>query len=147
MDLTSPYDNITPESLKSEILADIRQHSEVDVQEGAFANVLVSGVAYKQFEAYQLMRQLLYAAFPDATAGEFIDRAAEAAGLERKPATKAEAEVTFTGADGTVVPTWTVVYASVSGLRFQTTAGRPPGRPRSSGNAPPGARAPPGRCR
>lgn len=122
MDLTSPYDNITPETLKAEMLTDISQHSDVDVQEGAFANVLVSGVAYTMFAAYQQMRQLLYAAFPDATAGEFIDRAAQAVALERKDATLAETEVTFTGEDGTLVPAGTVVYASVSGLRFQTTA-------------------------
>ncbi len=122
MDLTSPYDNITPESLKAEILTDISQHSDVDVQEGAFANVLVSGVAYKVFAVYQQMRQLLHAAFPDATAGEFIDRAAAGVGLERKEATQAEVDITFTGEDGTDVPAGTVVYASVSGLRFQTTA-------------------------
>ncbi len=122
MDLTSPYDNITPESLKAEILADIQQHSGVDVQEGSFANVIVSGVAYKQFAGYQLMRQMLYAAFPDATAGVFIDRAAAAIGLKRKEAAVATVEVTFTGDDGTRIPTGTVLYASVSGLCFRTTA-------------------------
>ena len=122
MDLTSPYDNITPESLKAEILADIQQHSGVDVQEGSFANVLVSGVAYKLFTGYQQMRQLLYAAFPDAAAGEFIDKAASAVGLERKEASVATVELTFTGEDGTVIPAQTVVYACVSGLCFRTTA-------------------------
>ncbi|MBR2934917.1 MAG: baseplate J/gp47 family protein [Oscillospiraceae bacterium] len=122
MDLTSPYDNITPESIKSEILTDIRQHSGVDVQEGAFANVVVSGVAYKQFVGYQQMRQMLFAAFPDATAGEFIDKAAAAVGLERKEAAVATAQVTFTGEEGTTIPAQTVVYASVSGLCFRTDA-------------------------
>ncbi len=122
MDLTSPYDNITPENLKNEILADIRQHSGVDTQEGSFANVLVSGVAYKLFAGYQQMRQMLFAAFPDAAAGEFIDKAAAAVGLERKEAASATVEVVFTGADGTVIPAQTVVYASASGLCFRTAA-------------------------
>lgn len=122
MDLTSPYDTITPESLKAEILADIQQHSGVDVQEGSFANVLISGVAYKMFAGYQQMRQLVYAAFPDATAGEFIDKAAAAVGLKRKEAAVATVEITFTGEDGTFIPAGTVLYASVSGLRFRTTA-------------------------
>ena len=122
MDLTSPYDSITPESLKSEILADICQSSGVDVREGSFANVLVSGVAYKLFAGYQQMRQMLFAAFPDATAGEFIDKAAAAVGLERKEAAPATVEVVFTGTNGTVIPTQTVVYASASGLCFRTTA-------------------------
>ena len=122
MDLTSPYDNITPESLKTEILSDIRQHSGVDVQEGSFANVLVSGVAYKLFAGYQQMRQLLYAAFPDAAAGEFIDKAAAAVGMERKEATSATVEVVFTGTEGALIPAQTVVYASASGLCFRTTA-------------------------
>lgn len=122
MDLTSPYDNITPESLKAEILADIHQNSGVNVQEGSFANVLVSGVAYKLFAGYQQMRQMLFAAFPDATAGEFIDKAAAAVGLKRKEAAEAKVWVTFTGENGTFIPAQTVVYASVSGLCFRTTA-------------------------
>lgn len=121
MDLTSPYDNITPERLKAEILADIRQNSGVDVREGAFANVVVSGVAYQLFTNYQMMRQMLFAAFPDATAGEFIDKAAAAVGLSRKEASLAAAEVTFSGEDGTFIPAQTVVYASVSGLCFRTS--------------------------
>lgn len=121
MDLTSPYDNITPESLKAEILADIKM-AGVDVREGSFANTLVSGVAYKMFAGYQQMRQLLYAAFPDANSGEFIDKAAAAVGLKRKEAAAATVKVKFTGADGTIIPTGTVVYASVSGLCFRTTA-------------------------
>ena len=120
MDLTSPYDNITPESLKAEVLADIKA-AGIDVQEGSFANVLVSGVAYKMFAGYQQMRQLLYAAFPDATAGEFIDKAAAAVGLKRKEAAAATAEITFTGEDGAFIPAQTVVYASASGLSFRTT--------------------------
>ena len=122
MDLTSPYDSITPESLKAEILADINTNDGVDVQEGAFANTIVSGVAYKMFAAYQLMRQLLYAAFPDATAGEFIDKAAASVGLKRKEAATATVELTFTGEDGAFIPAQTVVYASASGLSFRTTA-------------------------
>lgn len=121
MDLTSPYDNITPETLKSEILADIKAVG-VDVQEGAFANTLVSGVAYKLFAGYQQMRQMLYAAFPDETSGEFIDKAAAAVGLKRKEAAAATVEVSFTGEDGTFIPAQTVVYASASGMCFRTTA-------------------------
>lgn len=121
MDLTSPYDSITPESLKAEILADIKA-AGIDVQEGSYADVIVSGVAYKLFTGYQQMRQLVYAAFPDATAGEFIDKAAAAVGLKRKEAAAATVEITFTGEDGTFIPAGTAVYASASGLRFRMTA-------------------------
>lgn len=122
MELTSPYDNITPESLKSEILADIAADNQaVDIREGAYTNTVVSGVAYRMYAGYQHMKQLLYAAFPTAESGEFIDRAADSVGMTRKPAEKATVQLTFTGDVGTNVPVGTVCYATESGLRFVTT--------------------------
>lgn len=123
MNATSPYENITPESLKAEILADITaQDADVSTREGSFANTLVSGAAYQIYQTYQRMNEALIAAFPDETSGAYIDKAAAQIGMSRIPGTKAEVTVSFAGADGTVIPAGTVLYASGSGLRFVTVA-------------------------
>ena len=48
MAVTSPYDGLTPEAIKAEMLAELMvKGSEIDHREGSYANTLVSVAAYQ----------------------------------------------------------------------------------------------------
>lgn len=121
MAATSPYDDITPESLKSKMLQGLTvKGAEIDTREGSYANTLVSVAAYQLFKLYQQFPSLLSMAFPDEDSGEYIDKAAAQVGMVRTPGKKAAVTVTFSGTDGTVIPAGTSLYAPESGLQFLT---------------------------
>lgn len=122
MAVTSPYDGLTPEAIKAEMLADLQVKGvDVDHREGSYANTLVSVAAYQLYKLYQLFPSLLSMAFPDEDAGEYIDKNAAQLGMTRAPGKKATATIKFTGTDGTVIPAGTALYAPESGLQYLTT--------------------------
>lgn len=124
MTATSPYDDLTPESIKDSMLSDLEAKGvDVSTREGSYANTLVSVAAYQMFKLYQQFPSLLHMVFPDETSGEYIDKNAAQVGMTRTPGTKATVEVTFTGADGTYIAPQTALYAPESGLQFLTTEG------------------------
>ena len=116
-----PYSDITPESIKNEILEKLS--GTVETREGSYVNTLVSPAAYQMWLAYQLVPYYLQMAFPDETSGEFIDSRAADFGLARTEGQKAEVTIRFEGlyADKSVsVPAGTRVYTE-DGLCFITT--------------------------
>ena len=122
MPLSSPYDSMTPESIKERMLRDLEVRGvDIDIREGSYANTLVSAAAYQLWAMYQQFPGLLSMVFPDETAGEFIDKNAAQIGMARSPGRKASAPLLFSGAEGTLIPAGTVLYAPESGLRFLTT--------------------------
>lgn len=122
MTATSPYDNITPESIKAEMLSSLTESGvEIDTREGSYANTLVSVAAYQLFKLYQQFPGLLSMVFPDETSGEYIDRAAAQIGMTREQGKAACVTVVFMGTDGTRIPAETALYAPESGLQFLTT--------------------------
>ncbi len=74
MAVTSPYDSITPESIKTEMLAELKAKGfYIDTREGSYTNTLVSTAAYQIFKLYQQFPKQLSMVFPDENAGEYID--------------------------------------------------------------------------
>ena len=68
MTATSPYDELTPESIKASMLSDLTAKGvDVSIREGSYANTLVSVAAYQLFKMYQQFPSLLHMAFPDET--------------------------------------------------------------------------------
>lgn len=121
MAATSPYDDLTPESIKEEMLEGLTVNGEeIDTREGSYANTLVSVAAYQIWKLYQQFPALLSMVFPDETAGEYIDKNAEQIGMVRSAGRKASVSVTFTGKNGTRIPKGTALYAPDSGLQFLT---------------------------
>ena len=116
------YDNITPESIKAEILADLA--SSVETREGSYANTLVSPAAYQMWLVYQLIPWIIQLGFPDETSGQLIDGRAEDFGLVRTPGLRAEVTMEFTIAAGLSrtpsIPEGTVVLTQ-DGLQFVLT--------------------------
>lgn len=89
MTATSPYDELTPESIKASMLSDLTAKGvDVSIREGSYANTLVSVAAYQLFKMYQQFPSLLHMAFPDETSGEYIDKNAAQIGMVRAPARK-----------------------------------------------------------
>lgn len=116
------YDDITPESIKGEILADIG--SSAETREGSYANTLVSPAAYQMWLVYQLIPGIIQLAFPDETSGQLIDARAADFGLMRTEGLRAEVTMQFTLVSGlsTVpsIPAGTVVQTR-DGLQFVLT--------------------------
>ena len=53
MTATSPYDELTPESIKASMLSDLEAKGvDVSTREGSYANTLVSVAAYQLFKLY-----------------------------------------------------------------------------------------------
>ena len=120
--MDASYENMTPEKLKAEILEILK--GTMETREGSYANTLMSPVAYQFYKIYQLMPQILLMAFPDETAGEYIDRRCADFGIARTKGTKAHVTVRFTAATATAsprVPAGTLAVTE-DGLRFATQA-------------------------
>ena len=116
------YESLTPEKLKAEILEILK--GTVETREGSYANTLVSPVAYQLYKIYQLMPRILLMAFPDETAGAYIDRRCADFGIVRIMGTRAHVTVRFTASTATAspaVPSGTVAVTE-DALRFVTQA-------------------------
>lgn len=110
------FEDITPESIKEEILSGI---TKSDTREGSYTNNLISPVALELWKVYNSMNALLPIAYVDETSGKYIDKRASEVGIIRKPGTKAHTELTFTGTNGTAIPKGTV-FLTLDGLEFET---------------------------
>lgn len=107
----SVFEDRTPEVIKAEILAALTESGvEIDTREGSYTNILLSQVAYALWQHSQLLAGLLPIVFPGPDSGEYLDKHAAQLGMVRQPGTKARAEVTFVGTDGTVIAAGTAVY-------------------------------------
>ncbi len=116
----SPFEDMTPESIKSEMLGRVIDAGvDVDAREGSYANVLLSEAAYVMWKYGQTLNGFLDILFPGETSGEYLDLHAAQIGMTRQPGAKAAVTVTFSGADGTKIPKGTVV-CTPDALRFLT---------------------------
>lgn len=117
----SPFEDLTPESIKSEMLGRVNDAGvNVDRREGSYANVLLSEAAYVMWKYGQTLNGFIDILFPSEKSGEYLDLHAAQIGMVRQPGAKAEVTVTFTGADGAKIPAGTIV-CTPSALRFLTT--------------------------
>ncbi len=116
------YESLTPEKLKAEMLAALDR--SVETREGSYANTLLSPAAYQMYRIYQLMPQILLMAFPDSSAGEYIDKRAADFGIFRVQGKRAAVVLRFTAFSGTVLPSIPAgtVACTEDGLRFVTLA-------------------------
>lgn len=112
------YEDITPESIKQNILRNI---TAVDTREGSYTNELVSPTATELWKAYTAMNALLPIAFVDETSGEYIDKRCAEVGITRKAGTKAHTDLTLTGDNKTEIPAGTV-FLTPDGLEYKTAA-------------------------
>jgi len=69
---------------------------------------------------WEMAEALYYSAYLDTATGDSLDKVVRILGVSRKTATNATGQVTFSGTDGTVVPTGTSVETE-TGIVFLTT--------------------------
>lgn len=114
------YDSFTPERLKAEMLAALDE--SIETREGSYANTLLSPAAYQMYKIYQLMPQILLMAFPDETAGEYIDRRASDFGIVRVAGKRATVTLRFISGFSISLPEVPAgtVACTEDGLRFRT---------------------------
>lgn len=92
---------------------------DLNTSEGTFADGILRAAATELANASFEQQALLAAIFPDENSGDYIEQHANDVGIIRKSGTRAVAEVTFAGADGTIVAAGTAVQTQ-SGLVFVT---------------------------
>ena len=112
------YEDVTPESIKNEILGGLA--GSMEVREGSYANLLVSPAAFQIYKIYQLLPVIEAMAFPDETSGEFIDRRAADFGLVRTRGSRAEVLLEIRATGAVSMPAGTAVFTE-DGLCFFTT--------------------------
>lgn len=78
--------------------------SDLDRAEGSLAFSLISPFAIELDRLYDQLDTAVTLGFAHTTYGGFLDARAEEHGLFRRPAVKAEGEITFTGTNGTIIP-------------------------------------------
>ena len=117
--LAQDFDSLTPEGIQDMLRAFIEDGLGLYAGEGGLLNIILAPGAYVFWEALQALRAQVSISFVDETSGAYIDKAAAAYGITRKPGTPASVDVTFTGTANAVVPAGTMCVTA-DGLGFLT---------------------------
>lgn len=117
--LAQDFDSLTPEGIQDMLRAFIEDDLGLYAGEGGLLNIILAPGAYVFWEALQALRAQVPISFVDETSGAYIDKAAAAYGITRKPGTPASVDVTFTGTASAVVPAGTMCVTA-DGLGFLT---------------------------
>lgn len=117
--LAQDFDSLTPEGIQDMLRAFIEDDLGLYAGEGGLLNIILAPGAYVFWEALQALRAQVPISFVDETSGAYIDKAAAAYGITRKPGTPASVDVTFTGTANAVVPAGTMCVTA-DGLGFLT---------------------------
>ena len=117
--LAQDFDSLTPEGVQDILRAFVEDDLGLYAGEGGLLNIILAPGAYVFWEALQALRAQVPISFVDETSGAYIDKAAAAYGITRKPGTPASVDVTFTGTANAVVPAGTMCVTA-DGLGFLT---------------------------
>ena len=113
------FDSLTPEGVQDMLRTFIEDDLGLYAGEGGLLNIILAPGAYVFWEALQALRAQVPISFVDETSGAYIDKAAAAYGITRKPGTPARVDVTFTGTAAAVIPAGTMCVTA-DGLGFAT---------------------------
>ena len=113
------FDSLTPEGIQDMLRAFMEDDLGLYAGEGGLLNIILAPGVYVFWEALQALRAQVPISFVDETSGAYIDKAAAAYGITRKPGTPASVDVTFTGTANAVVPAGTMCVTA-DGLGFLT---------------------------
>lgn len=111
------YENKTYELIKENILNGI---PNIDKREGSFINDMVSPLSIEFEDAYEEFKKILGIMFLEDSSGDYLEKRAGEYGIKRKLGTNSIGKVKFTGTDGTVIPTGSLV-GTPTGLLYETT--------------------------
>ena len=93
---------------------------------GTFIGAFVDSASAREFELYQVIKQLQDQLFPQTATGEFLERWADYDGLSSLPATAADGDITVSGTVATNVPAGTefrsagdIVLSTLASINLQ----------------------------
>lgn len=112
------YENITPETLKAQMLENIDYWSK---NEGVMVSTLLAAPAYAIWQWYMNLEAVQYIIFPDENSGPWIDKSANQYGIVRRAGAAATCTMTLTGTAGVKVPAGKI-FQTPDGVRFATDA-------------------------
>lgn len=113
------YENKTFDYLINEMLDNVE--ADIDKSEGSLMYDALAPVAMELEETYIEMDEILKRGFAQTSYEEYLDMKCAEFGVTRKQGTKANGQVTFSGADNTVIPINTLIQTE-SGLQYLTTS-------------------------
>lgn len=109
------FENQTPESIRSRVLS--RMETELQTREGSYSYDMASPLCFELWRMMMTLGELISAFYVDETSGKYLDAHAQLLGMTRRQGTKATAEISFTGTDGTAIPAGTAFYTA-AGLEY-----------------------------
>ena len=99
------YEDKTPEAIKAEILAAIRQSQGLSAMAGGFADGVAGPVAEQLSEAYRALEGVPSMLFVDESSGGYIDLVGgQYYSITRREGTRAYCDISFSGTPGLVIP-------------------------------------------
>ena len=112
------YEDKTPEAIKAEILAAIRQSQGLSARAGGFADGVAGPVAEQLSEAYRALEGVPSMLFVDESSGGYIDLVGgQYYNITRREGTRAYCDISFSGTPGLVIPKGTA-FLTAGGLSY-----------------------------
>lgn len=116
------YEDKTPEAIKAEILAAIRQSQGLSAMAGGFADGVAGPVAEQLSEAYRALEGVPSMLFVDESSGGYIDLVGgQYYNITRREGTRAYCDISFSGTPGLVIPKGTA-FLTAGGLSYALMA-------------------------
>ena len=116
------YEDKTPEAIKAEILAAIRQSQGLSAMAGGFADGVAGPVAEQLSEAYRALEGVTSMLFVDESSGGYIDLVGgQYYNITRREGTRAYCDISFSGTPGLVIPKGTA-FLTAGGLSYALMA-------------------------
>ena len=116
------YEDKTPEAIKAEILAAIRQSQGLSAMAGGFADGVAGPVAEQLSEAYRALEGVPSMLFVDESSGGYIDLVGgQYYSITRREGTRAYCDISFSGTPGLVIPKGTA-FLTAGGLSYALMA-------------------------
>ena len=116
------YEDKTPEAIKAEILAAIRQSQGLSAMAGGFADGVAGPVAEQLSEAYRALEGVPSMLVVDESSGGYIDLVGgQYYNITRREGTRAYCDISFSGTPGLVIPKGTA-FLTAGGLSYALMA-------------------------
>ena len=116
------YEDKTPEAIKAEILAALRQSQGLSAMAGGFADGVAGPVAEQLSEAYRALEGVTSMLFVDESSGGYIDLVGgQYYNITRREGTRAYCDISFSGTPGLVIPKGTA-FLTAGGLSYALMA-------------------------
>lgn len=113
------FESQSYETILSRILR--RMGTNLQTREGSYCYDMAAPIAFELARAYISMGEIIDALYVDENSGKYLDMHAALLGMTRLEGTRAQAEISFSGTSGTLIPAGTAFFTA-AGLEFTLDA-------------------------